>query len=84
MSKISYVNTNTHESNPGGGILGEIDAYYGTVEESGRGALHLHMLLWLANNKDPHELRQLILDEVRNVLHIKFTYYCFKKNVLLF
>ncbi|CAM4818432.1 unnamed protein product, partial [Rotaria magnacalcarata] len=42
---------------------GEIEAYYGTVEESGRGALHLYMLLWLANSKHPHELRELILDD---------------------
>ncbi|CAF4375733.1 unnamed protein product, partial [Rotaria magnacalcarata] len=59
---INY-NINKHESYPGGGILGEIEAYYGTVEESGRGALHLYMLLWLANSKHPHELRELILDD---------------------
>ncbi|CAF4315373.1 unnamed protein product, partial [Rotaria magnacalcarata] len=62
LSKLINYNINKHESYPGGGILGEIEAYYGTVEESGRGALHLHMLLWLANSKHPHELRELILD----------------------
>ncbi|CAF1526378.1 unnamed protein product, partial [Rotaria sordida] len=53
-----------HESHPDGGVLGKIDAYYGTVEESGRGALHLHMLLWLADNKHPHELRASITNEI--------------------
>ncbi|CAF4321905.1 unnamed protein product, partial [Rotaria magnacalcarata] len=61
LSTLINYNINKHESYPGGGILGEIEAYYGTVEESGRGALHLHMLLWLANSKHPHELRELIL-----------------------
>ncbi|CAF3469515.1 unnamed protein product, partial [Rotaria sp. Silwood2] len=64
LSTLINYNINKHESNPGGGVLGEIEAYYGTVEESGRGALHLHMLLWLANSKDPHELRELISDDV--------------------
>ncbi|CAF4565316.1 unnamed protein product, partial [Rotaria magnacalcarata] len=63
LSTLINYNINKHESYPGGGILGEIEAYYGTVEESGRGALHLHMLLWLANSKHPHELRELILDD---------------------
>ena len=54
-----------HRSIPNGGILGKIDAYYGTVEESGRGALHLHMLLWLAGNMTPTDLRQCIQNEVR-------------------
>ena len=29
------------------GILGDIEAFIGTVEAQGRGTLHLHMLLWL-------------------------------------
>ncbi len=29
------------------GILGNIEAFIGTVEAQGRGTLHLHMLLWL-------------------------------------
>ena len=44
---IGY-NHQPHRSHPDGGVLGEIEAYYGTAEKSGRGALHLHMLLWLA------------------------------------
>ena len=62
---IGY-NHGKHQSHPGGGVLGEIAAYYGTVEESGRGALHLHMLLWLANNMNPKILRAAIKDDVRS------------------
>ncbi|KAF7315758.1 ATP-dependent DNA helicase [Mycena indigotica] len=29
------------------GVLGEVNAYIGTVEAQGRGSLHLHLLLWL-------------------------------------
>jgi Helitron helicase-like domain at N-terminus len=64
LSTLIGYNPNKHESNPGGGVLGKIGAYYGTVEESGRGALHLHMLLWLEKNKNPEQLRELIKDEV--------------------
>ena len=49
---IGY-NHQQHQSNPGGGVLGEIEAYYGTVEEAGRGALHLHMLVLLVGNVNP-------------------------------
>ncbi|CAF1559950.1 unnamed protein product [Didymodactylos carnosus] len=60
---IGY-NHQLHQSHPGGGVLGEIEAYYGTVEESGRGALHLHMLLWLVGNVNPSGLRESIKHEV--------------------
>ncbi|CAF2112297.1 unnamed protein product [Rotaria magnacalcarata] len=45
LSTLINYNINKHESYPGGGILDEIEAHYGTVEESGRSALHLHILL---------------------------------------
>ncbi|CAF3368495.1 unnamed protein product [Rotaria sp. Silwood2] len=64
LSTLINYNINKHKSNPGGGVLGEIEAYHDKVEESGRGALHLHMLLWLVNNKHPHELRNLIVNEL--------------------
>jgi hypothetical protein len=60
---IAY-NVNKHASYKGGGIFGQVSAYYGTVEESGRGALHLHMLIWLANSPNPADLRRKIQDEV--------------------
>ncbi len=33
----------------GAGVFGRVRAYFGAVEAQGRGSLHLHMLLWLAN-----------------------------------
>ena len=64
LSTLIGYNHQQHRSHPGGGVLGEIEAYYGTVEESGRGALHLHMLLWLVGNMNPSGLRESIKDEV--------------------
>ena len=64
LSTLIGYNPQQHQSNAGGGVLGEIEAYYGTVEESGRGALHLHMLIWLVGNMNPSDLRQSIKHEV--------------------
>ena len=64
LSTLIGYNHQQHRSHAGGGVLGEIEAYYGTVEESGRGALHLHMLLWLVGNVNPRGLRESIKDEV--------------------
>jgi len=38
------------------GILGEISAYFGTVETQGQGSLHLHMLLWWKNGPSFDEM----------------------------
>ena len=64
LSTLIGYNHQQHRSHPGGAVLGEIEAYYGTVKESGRGALHLHMLLWLGGNVNPSGLRQSIKYEV--------------------
>src|SRR5204862_2666524 len=42
--------------NPKGGIFGPCDSYFATTEASGRGALHLHCLVWLAGNVGLEEL----------------------------
>ncbi|CAF1277608.1 unnamed protein product, partial [Didymodactylos carnosus] len=47
----------------GEGVLGPTKAYYGTVESSGRGSLHLHMLIWLDHEYTPADLKQRIKDE---------------------
>ena len=44
------------------GLYGTTKAYYGTVEQQGRLALHLHALIWLLGNLTPLEMRNLILD----------------------
>jgi hypothetical protein len=44
-------------------VLGPVKAYFGTVENQGRGSLHLHMLIWLDHNYTPAQLRENIKDE---------------------
>ncbi|THH11046.1 hypothetical protein EW146_g8175 [Bondarzewia mesenterica] len=44
----------------GMGVMGEVAAYFGTVESQGRGTLHLHMLLWLEDAPSADELQQLM------------------------
>ena len=48
------------------GILGNVEAYIGTVEAQGRGTLHLHMLLWLSGSLTTSEMhKRLHEDEFR-------------------
>ena len=44
-------------------VLGPVKAYFGTVENQGRGSLHLHMLIWLDHTYTPAQLRENIKDE---------------------
>ena len=44
------------------GLYGQTKAFYGTVEQQGRLALHLHIMLWIKGNLTPQEMRDLILD----------------------
>ncbi|KAK7038370.1 hypothetical protein R3P38DRAFT_2417563, partial [Favolaschia claudopus] len=39
------------------GLFGKCTAYYAMIEAQGRGTLHCHMLIWLAGNPSPQELR---------------------------
>ncbi|ODN98343.1 hypothetical protein L198_03587 [Cryptococcus wingfieldii CBS 7118] len=43
---------------PEGGIFGKCLNHYGVVEAQGRGALHIHMLIWLEHAPSPLELRK--------------------------
>lgn len=45
------------------GVLGPIKAYFGTVENQGRGSLHLHILLWIDHDLTPVQLKELVRDE---------------------
>ena len=45
-----------------GGVLGPVKAYFGAVESQGRGSLHLHLLIWLAHDMKPAELKEKIQD----------------------
>ena len=54
---------------PGGGIFGNIGAYFGCIEEQGTGTLHIHMLTWLQGFKSKSELElKLKEDSFRNDL----------------
>ncbi|CAF4367733.1 unnamed protein product [Rotaria sordida] len=43
-----------------GGILGPIEAYFGTVESQGRGFLQLHLLIWLDHDMKPADMKDKI------------------------
>ncbi|KAL4262377.1 ATP-dependent DNA helicase [Pleurotus pulmonarius] len=45
------------------GIYGQVQAYYGTVEQQGRLTLHLHSVLWMVNGLSPAEMRLHIIDK---------------------
>jgi hypothetical protein len=45
------------------GVLGPIKAYFGTVENQGRGSLHLHILMWLDHDLTPSQLRESVQNE---------------------
>ncbi|CAF2181151.1 unnamed protein product, partial [Rotaria magnacalcarata] len=45
-----------------GGVLGPVKAYFGTVENQGRGSLHLHLLVWLGHNLKPADMKARVQD----------------------
>ena len=45
------------------GVLGPTKAYFGTVENQGRGSLHLHILIWLDHELTPSQLKESSKDE---------------------
>ncbi|EIN03420.1 hypothetical protein PUNSTDRAFT_78197, partial [Punctularia strigosozonata HHB-11173 SS5] len=46
-----------------GGLFGDTQAYYGTVEAQGRLTLHLHCLIWIKGSLSPQELRDRLKSE---------------------
>ncbi|CAF5170636.1 unnamed protein product, partial [Rotaria magnacalcarata] len=45
------------------GVLGPIKVYFGTVENQGRGSLHLHVLMWLDHDLIPSQLKESVKNE---------------------
>ncbi len=45
------------------GVLGDVAAYFGTVESQKRGTLHLHLMVWLKNVPSVSEMRTLLQSE---------------------
>jgi Helitron helicase-like domain at N-terminus len=77
LQKLFCVNIKGHQVNSGLGILGRVQAYFGLVESQGRGTLHLHMILWLANSPrldmvpqllQNSDFRQRVVDYIRENL----------------
>ncbi|KAG5221681.1 ATP-dependent DNA helicase [Salix suchowensis] len=44
------------------GIYGDVEGYYGTVEQQGRLTLHLHAMVWIRGSLSPQEIRDNILN----------------------
>ena len=54
------------------GILGEVAAYFGTVEAQGRGTLHLHLLLWLKHAPSFDDMRSLLRNDAFRQRIVKY------------
>lgn len=63
LQTLFGVTVTTHQVKTAMGVLGEVSAYFGTVECQNRGTLHLHMLLWLKNTPTADELTTLLATE---------------------
>ena len=51
------------ESTPSGGILGKLEAFYGSSEFTERGILHGHFLLWLLGGLNPAEIHSRMCND---------------------
>ena len=51
------------ESTPSGGILGKLNAFYGSSEFTERGILHGHFLLWLLGGLNPADVHRKMRDD---------------------
>ena len=51
------------QSSPSGGILGKLEAFYGSSEFTERGMLHGHFLLWLLGGLNPSDVHQKMRDD---------------------
>jgi hypothetical protein len=60
LETLLQIKASKYQVKNGVGILGEVVAYFGTVESQGRGTLHLHMLLWLKHAPSSDEMAILL------------------------
>lgn len=51
------------------GLYGPTAAYYGTVEQQGRLALHFHVLIWVEGSLSPSRIKDLIMDPESDFAH---------------
>ena len=50
-------------SSTDGGILGHLNAFYGTCEFTERGSLHGHFLIWLLGGVNPNETHKRLKED---------------------
>ena len=67
-----------------GGVIGPVNAYFGTVESQGRGSLHLHLLIWLNHKFTPAQLKEKIHDVVFREKLLKYIEDIIKEDLDLF
>ena len=53
---------NKKTSTKDGGILGHLQAFYGTTEFTERGSLHAHFVIWLVGGLNPSDLHEKLKD----------------------
>jgi hypothetical protein len=63
LETLFQIKEANYRSNGCIGILGEVNAYFATVECQGRGTLHLHLLGWLKHAPTPDEMTSLLHTE---------------------
>jgi hypothetical protein len=59
----AFIQNVLHKGSAKPGLFGHTAAYYGTVEEQGRLALHLHLLLWIKGSLTPQQIRDRLLSD---------------------
>ncbi|KAG5221210.1 hypothetical protein IMY05_C4454000100 [Salix suchowensis] len=45
------------------GLYGDVEAYFGTVEQQGRLTLHLHAAIWIRGSLSPKDLRECLMNQ---------------------
>ena len=56
-------NYNLRRSNDKGGILGHVQAFYGTSEFTEHGSLHGHFLIWLLGGLNPNDIHERLKED---------------------
>ena len=67
-----------------GGVLGPTKAYFGTVENQGRGSLHLHLLIWLNHEFTPTQLKKNVQNQDFRENLLKYLEDIIKEDLHLF
>ena len=66
------------KSSRDGGVLGHIQAFYGTCEFTERGSFHGHFLIWLLGGLNPNQIHQ----RLKNDLEFKNRFFKFFEDII--